>query len=151
MGRMERVIVRVSVLSIVAGLLHGIVTPDHFAEWWGYGLFFLFASFAQVTYGAAPLFARLVEGEPIEEQWSPRKLRVYAWLGIAGNVAIIALYVITRTVGIPFFGPEAGAVETVRPLDVISKLVEVAVVALLVVVLRGAQSPNVGRSSGLAR
>lgn len=137
MGRgTEALILRASVLSIVAGLLHGVVTPDHFAEWWGYGLFFLLASFAQVTYGAVPLFARLVEGEPLERLWTRRKVATFAWLGIAGNVAVIALYVVTRTVGIPFFGPEAGVVEEVRPLDVASKLVEAALIVVLAFVLR---------------
>ena len=137
MGRgTETLILRASVLSIVAGLLHGAVTPNHFAEWWGYGLFFLLASFAQVTYGAVPLFARLVEGEPIERQWSRRKVATYAWLGIAGNAAVIALYVVTRTVGIPLFGPEAGVVEEVRALDVASKLVEAALIVVLALVLR---------------
>jgi hypothetical protein len=31
--------------------------------------------------------------------------------GIAGNLAIVVLYLLTRTVGIPFFGPETGEVE----------------------------------------
>lgn len=137
--RTERLILRAAVLSIVAGLLHGVVTPDHFAEWWGYGLFFLLASFAQVTYGAVPLFARLVEGEPVTAQWTRRRLATFAWLGIAGNVAVILLYVVTRTVGIPFFGPEAGVVEEVRALDVASKLVETALIGLLALVLREAR------------
>ena len=135
----ERLILRASVLSIVAGLVHGIVTPDHFAEWWGYGLFFLLASMAQVTYGAAPLFARMVEGEPVHRLWSRRKVAAYAWVGIAGNLLVILLYVVTRTVGIPFFGPEAGVVEEVRALDVVSKLAEVALIVLLALVLREAR------------
>ena len=144
--RTERLVTRASVLSIVAGLLHGAVTPDHFAEWWGYGLFFLLASFAQVTYGAVPLFARLVEGEPLTVQWPRRKLATYAWLGIAGNAAVILLYVVTRTLGIPFLGPEAGVVEAIRPLDVASKLVEVAVILLLALILRDARPSSARRA-----
>lgn len=135
MDRAERILLRVAWLSIAAGLVHGIVTPDHFAEWWGYGLFFLFASFAQVLYGAVPLFARLVEGEPLMTQWSQARLRAYCITGVAGNVAIILLYVVTRTVGIPFFGPAAGVVEEVRVLDVVSKLLEVGVIAGLALLL----------------
>lgn len=135
MDHAERVLLRVAWLSIAAGLVHGIVTPDHFAEWWGYGLFFLLASFAQVIYGAAPLFARLVEGEPLTTQWSAAKLRAYCIAGVAGNVLIIALYIVTRTVGIPFFGPAAGVVEEVRVLDVVSKLLEVGVIAGLALIL----------------
>lgn len=134
--RTERLLQRASVLSIVAGLLHGVVTPDHFAEWWGYGLFFLLASFAQVTYGAVPLFARVVEGEPVTAQWTRRKVATFAWLGIAGNAAVLLLYIVTRTVGIPFLGPAAGVVEEVRALDVASKLAEVALIVVLALTLR---------------
>lgn len=135
----EAWLLRVAVLSIAAGLVHAVVTPDHFAEWWGYGLFFLFASFAQVAYGAVPLFARLVEGEPLDRLWPRARVVVYCWLGIAGNVAIILLYVVTRTVGIPLFGPEAGVVEEVRTLDVVSKLLELGVITGLSVLLRASK------------
>jgi hypothetical protein len=43
-------------LSLVAGLVHLGVAPEHFEEWWGYGVFFLVASAAQVFY--VPLLVR---------------------------------------------------------------------------------------------
>lgn len=132
----DRLLLRASVLSAAAGLVHGIVAPDHFAEWWGYGAFFLAASFAQVGYGAVPIFSRLVEGASIVERWPRGRVRAFAWAGIVGNVAIVALYVVTRTVGIPFFGPEAGVVEEIRALDVVSKGIELGIVVTLVLVLR---------------
>src|SRR5688500_14838856 len=124
----EKLLVRVCALSIAAGLIHGLVTPDHFEEWWGYGVFFLVAALAQSFYGAVPLFTRMVEGESVLARWRPGRLRAYLWAGILGNVAIIALYAVTRIVGIPFFGPEAGEVEAVRMIDVVSKLLEVGVI-----------------------
>lgn len=131
MSESPAMLVRVAALSLVAGLLHGIVAPAHFDEWWGYGLFFLFASLAQSIYGAALLLTRLVQGAWLTELTTPSQRRTFYLAGIVGNVAIVALYVVTRTVGIPFFGPEAGAVEEVRALDVASKLVEAALVVLL--------------------
>jgi hypothetical protein len=137
----ERTLYRVCALSIVAGLIHGIVTPDHVAEWWGYGLFFLVAGISQSGYGAIPLFTRMVEGESVLSRWRPERYRAYLWAGIAGNAAIIALYVVTRTIGIPFFGPEAGVVEPVRALDIISKLLEVGVIVGLLGLLRHHPNP----------
>jgi hypothetical protein len=116
--------------------VHGIVTPDHFAEWWGYGLFFVAAAFAQSGYGAIVLFTRMVEGASIMERWRPARVRAYLWAGVLGNVAIILLWLVTRTVGIPFFGPEAGRVEPVRFLDATSKVLEVGIVVGLALLVR---------------
>lgn len=57
--------------------------------------------------------------------------RIYYLLGVAGNAAIVALYLATRTVGIPLFGPEAGEVEPVGVIDVISKVAELTLIAVL--------------------
>lgn len=132
----EKLLLRACVLSLVAGLIHGIVTPDHFAEWWGYGLFFILAAFVQAGYGAIPLFRRMVEGEGILTGWAPSKVRAFVWIGILGNAATILLWLVTRTVGIPLLGPEAGVVEDVGFWDSLSKLVEVALVVALVLLLR---------------
>jgi hypothetical protein len=57
--------------------------------------------------------------------------------GIVGNSAIILLYLVTRTIGIPFFGPEAGEIEEVSLLDVGATVAEaMLVVALGVLLLR---------------
>ncbi len=42
-------------LSIVAGYIHFLVMPEHFAEWWGYGVVFLAIALAQVAYGGVLL------------------------------------------------------------------------------------------------
>jgi hypothetical protein len=56
-------------------------------------------------------------------------------LGIVGNLALIALWAWTRTIGIPFVGPGAGEVEPVSALDVVAKVVEGGLIALLIVLL----------------
>ena len=113
----------VAALSFLAALIHLWVTPEHFEEWWGYGMFFLVAAVSQVVY------------VPVLLNWPNRTVLL---LGIAGNSAIVLLYLLTRVVGIPFFGPEAGEVEEVGIIDVCATMSEVAlVVALVALVLLG--------------
>lgn len=106
-------------LSLIAALIHIWVMPEHTAEWWGYGLFFLIVAMGQALYSIAVLC-------------TPRPWIVL--LGIAGNLAIIAFYLVTRTVGIPFFGPNAGEREAVGPLDLGSKVIELVLVIVLLAV-----------------
>jgi hypothetical protein len=79
-------------LSLVAVLIHLWVAPEQFEEWWGYGAFFLVPAVAQVLY--VPLLLR----------WPNRAILL---LGLGGNLAIVSLHLLTRAVGIPFFGPHA--------------------------------------------
>jgi hypothetical protein len=39
--RPKGVLYTVAALSLLAGLIHLWVMPEHFEEWWGYGTFFL--------------------------------------------------------------------------------------------------------------
>lgn len=117
----------------MAGAIHGGVTPDHFAEWWGYGLFFTFAGTAQVLFGLA-LLTDAINPKDTGPDWR-RWMRWAYWAGIVGNVLIIGLYLVTRTVGIPLLGPEAGQVEDVDPIDIVSKATEAALIVTLVVLL----------------
>jgi hypothetical protein len=110
------VLYTVASLSLIAGLIHLWVMPEHFQEWWGYGTFFLVAALAQVAY--VPLLLR----------WPNRTVLV---LGIVGNSAIVLLYLLTRGVGIPLFGPEAGEIEEVGIIDVCATSSEAALVVAL--------------------
>ncbi len=109
-------------LSMLAGVIHLVVAPDHLAEWLGYGLFFIISSSAQIFYAVLLL-----------TQMLNRRLLV---AGILGNSSIIVLYLITRTFGIPFFGPHAGMVEAIGGLDILSKIDELALILCLVILLR---------------
>ena len=126
-GRPEPLFLYVAAaLSLVAALAHLWVMPEHFKEWWGYGTFFLVAALAQALY--VPLLLR-------------RPSRTVLLLGVGGNLAIILLYVLTRTVGVPLFGPEAGEVEEVRFVDVCATTSEVGIaVALGALLLRNLSS-----------
>ena len=114
--RPRGVLPAVAALSLMAGLIHLWVVPEHLEEWWGYGAFFLVAAAAQVVY------------VPILLRWPNRTVLL---LGIAGNSAIVLLYLLTRVVGIPLFGPEAGEVEGVGIIDVCATVSEAAIVVAL--------------------
>jgi hypothetical protein len=95
-------------LSVGAAAIHFAVVFEHFAEYTLYGVFFLVISWAQVIWPAVLL-------------WRPSRL--WLWLGIAGNAIVIAVYVASRTVGLPF-GPDLHNAEAVGALDVVSCVLE---------------------------
>ena len=122
-ARPARVLYAAAALSLLAALIHLWVTPEHFEEWWGYGAFFLVAALAQVLY--VPLLLS-------------RPTRPVLLLGIGSNLAIVVLYLLTRTVGIPLFGPAAGETEGVGLVDSCATASEVGIaVALGAALLRG--------------
>ena len=113
----------VAALSLLAAMIHIWVMPEHFEEWWGYGTFFLVAAFAQGLYAPGLLL------------WPNR---VILLAGVAGNLAIVILWLVTRTSGIPLFGPHAGDIEEMGTLDLVCTLAEVGIIAGLgVLVMRG--------------
>ena len=52
-------------------------------------------------------------------------------LGMIGNSAIVLMWLVTRVVGIPLFGPEAWEVEKVGPIDACATASEAAIVVAL--------------------
>lgn len=114
-----------AILSFAAGGLHLMAGPEHLLEWWAYGLFFFAAAAIQAAYGLV-LFTQGIEGWG---GWHAVRDRVYL-AGIFGNLAIIALWIVSRTVGVPV-GPESFEPESFGVLDGASKAVEVVLVALL--------------------
>ena len=120
----------VSVLSLIAALAHLWVMPEHFGEWWGYGVFFLAAALAQGSYGLALL-----------RRGSPG--RAVLLLGLVGNLALVVLYAVTRTAGVPFLGPHAGEVEAMGALGLFAVSAEAALVVALAVLLRPERRPAV--------
>ena len=139
----RRFVMRVTVgMTLGAALVHVWAMPGHFAEWWGYGVFFLLVAVAQGLYGLALL---------------ARPGRALFFLGIVGNLAVVSLYVVTRTVGVPFFGPHAGEVEAVGIADSVATGLEVALVVALGALSWMARLPDVSspvgplQGSGVAR
>lgn len=117
-------------LSLVAGLLHVWAMPQHYAEWWGYGAFFLVVAVAQVLLSDGLLY---------------RPRRRFLLAGVVGNLAVITLYIVTRTSGIPYFGPHAGDVEEVGGIDLAATIVETVLVIGLVALSRISSSFEASR------
>ncbi len=134
-------------LSLAAGISHGLNVGEHLREWWGYGAFFLFAAAAQVFFG----LILMVQPWRYDETGGLRKGDRYARMvyltGIVASCVFIALYVVTRTVGIPFLGPEAGRVEPLTGLGLATKVLEASLVILLIALLRGMGAEAAARSA----
>jgi hypothetical protein len=106
-------IVLVALASFGCSVIHGMVCPDHFHEATLYGVFFAVAATLQAAWGVAVL-------------WRPaRPLFV---IGAAGNLAVVVLWVVTRTVGLPV-GPDVWRPEAVSGLDALATAMELVVVA----------------------
>ncbi|MGH3303323.1 MAG: hypothetical protein ACRDOK_16900 [Streptosporangiaceae bacterium] len=103
----------VAALSVGAAAIHLAVVFEHFADYALYGVFFLVISWAQMIWLAVLLW---------------RLSRLWLWLGIAGNAIVIAVYVASRTVGLPF-GPDVHHAESVGALDVVSCVLEFGLMA----------------------
>jgi len=131
-SRRRRIEKFVGVCVIVSGSTHGLVTQEHFQEWWGYGVFFLATSVCLIGFGLALIT------DAIDPRYMPgdvRRIRrlMYA-IGAIGNASILGLYLLTRTVGVPL-GPGSGSVESVGVVDVVAKTAELLAVAGLVVLV----------------
>jgi hypothetical protein len=135
----RRLVFWAATLSIGGGLVHALATGEHLAEWWGYGVFFIFAALAQICCGLIyfiqPWRYDETGGNRSDEEAAPYG-RPWFLAGIAGNSAIILLFLITRTVGIPFFGPGAGQAEPLTLLGVLSVIIETGIVACLTLAVR---------------
>jgi hypothetical protein len=102
-------------LSFVAAAIHLAQTDPHVREWWAYGAFFIAAAVGQAALGVLVL------------------RRTPPWLvltGIAGNLAIVGMYVLSRTNGAPM-GPHAGRPEGAGALDVACAVAELAAIVVL--------------------
>jgi hypothetical protein len=100
-------------LSVGAAAIHFAVVFAHFEEYTLYGVFFLVLSWAQLIWPAVLV-------------WRPS--RPWLWAGIGGNAIVLAVYVASRTVGLPF-GPDLHNTESVGGLDVVSCVLEAGLIA----------------------
>ncbi len=106
-------------LSLAVALIHFWAMPEHMLEWWGYGVFFLAVALAQGFFAVALM------------RWPGAPLCVG---GVLFNVAIVAMYVVTRTSGIPL-GPQAAMIEDPGILDMTATVLEVGIIFALVTML----------------
>src|SRR4051794_2635732 len=103
-------------LSLSSAIAHFGVAKPHWEEWWAHGGFFLVCGAAQAVFAAVILL------------W-PRASLLLA--GIAGNLAVVSLYVYSRTNGPPI-GPHEGVPEPAGYYDMTTAAGELVLVALLV-------------------
>jgi hypothetical protein len=102
-------------LSLLVAWSHFAYMFEHFRDWWAYGVFFLAMGIGQGLFAAALL---------------RRPSRWVVLTGLAGNLAIVGMYILSRTWAIPL-GPHAGVVERARPGDLITTAGEIVLVVLL--------------------
>jgi hypothetical protein len=108
-----------ALLSLFAGWVHLAYTSSHWRDWWAYGLFFLATGIGQAL--LAPVLLRW------PKPW-------VALAGIAGNLAIVGMFVQSRTIGVPL-GPHTGVAERTGVIDLATTGAEIATVALLLVLV----------------
>ena len=118
------------VCVIASGGIHGLVAPQHFQEWWGYGVFFLATATCLIGFGLA-LLTDAIDPRYLAGDLHRLRRVMYA-LGAIANAGILGLYALTRTAGIPL-GPGSGLVEPVGVIDLVAKTTEVLALAGLVV------------------
>ncbi|MFI6322707.1 hypothetical protein ACIBG8_34565 [Nonomuraea sp. NPDC050556] len=79
-----------AILSAGAAAIHFAAMGEHFALAWTHGAFFAAVGWAQLVWSGAVLV---------------RPSRTVALAGIAGNLLVVAVWAVSRTVGVPFGGP----------------------------------------------
>lgn len=113
--------------SFAAALVHGSVIGVHLREYWAFGLFFAIVA-------------------PLQAAWAivavrhPER-RGLLVAGLAGNLAVIVIWVGSRTVGLPI-GPTPFTPEAVGAKDLLATYEQCAVVLLTALVLRDRLAPS---------
>ena len=113
----------VAVACVVAGSVHAFVGPEHFREGLRFGLFFVVLCAAQFAMAIGVLTrpsARLVETVAL------------------ASVLVVALWIVTRTVALPF---GLDVVEPVGLLDALSSTAEIVAAAACLAWLRTGGTP----------
>ena len=126
---MQRMIYTAEILSLGLALVYLWVAQERYAEWWGFGAFFLALGMFQGLYclGLSHLGGRLS----------------FLVGGIAANLSVVALWAMTRTVGTPYIrttGIESselrlGKTEGVGLLDLGATTMEVAIIVVLTMMI----------------
>ncbi len=114
--------------TVLAGVLHLVIVPEHWAHAPAHGLFFLIVGILQIVWGV------LV--------WRQPSTRLY-YIGVVMAGWLIVLYVITRLLPAPFgHGPEG-----VQAIDIVCKLCEgLGMLTLAILIFQGIVL-NVNRAS----
>jgi hypothetical protein len=128
----ENVVLIACGLAWGAALIHVQAAVDHLDEYWLYALFFALLAAAQLLWGAA-LYR------------SPGRHLLVA--GAIGSLMVVALWVVSRTSGLPI-GPDAGSAESLGLLDSVASADEVALAVLAALQLRPPPKGRLARGAG---
>ena len=109
----------ITVLAIASGIIHILLIPEHAMESLIFGTFFGISGAALIAYAIIVIISD--------------KKGIY-YLGIAGAIILIGLYLFTRLVTVPF-SPEGG-VEKISIVDIVTKIVEAMMLSVLIYLLR---------------
>jgi len=118
--RSERTMLLVA-LALAAGVIHGRALFDHATHYWLFGLFFGVLTYAQV------LWAFGIYRRPDDRRW--------LMPAAVGSLAIVAIWLVTRTVGLPI-GPWAGRAEPFGIADIAATIDELVLAAVIIAMLR---------------
>lgn len=110
-----------AVTSVLAGLIHYAVVPEHRAEWWMFAVFFTLLGIFEIVWAVA-IWAAPTRGLLL--------------LGVLVNVATLILWAVTRTAGLPF-GPEPGEPEAIGIADAVCVVAELVTVGTTLFALSG--------------
>jgi hypothetical protein len=130
----EEIVLYLASFSLVAGIIHLVASVDHFEHVWWYGAFFVLLAAFQLAWGIR-VFRRPTPGILL--------------LGAAVSAVVVAIWIVSRTVGVPF-GPEAWDPETVGAIDVGATVDELAIIGLVWPSLRGGPTPAFGSAARFA-
>ena len=95
--------------SLAAGFVHAAVVPEH-RQWWPSAVFFGTLAVFQLWWGVLAVTLRPVK-------------HLFVGLGVAVNAGSIALWLLSRTVGVPL-GPQRGVPEAFSRTDVLAATLE---------------------------
>jgi hypothetical protein len=110
-----------AVLAAASGVIHIEAAIAHTSHWWLFGVFFAGLAYAQLGWALVVYRGR-------------RDARLLD-AAIYVSLAVVGIWLLSRTVGLPV-GPWAGDAEAVGVSDTVATLDELALVALLTMVLR---------------
>jgi hypothetical protein len=120
--------------SLGAGLIHLAVVREHMDHWVLHGVFFTVLGTVQLGWGVAALARDRV---PV-----PR-------LATAGTLSVVALWLLSRTAGLPV-GPGAGVPEPVGRPDLLALLLHAVVVGAVLLAVRTSTSQSSAARGGTA-
>lgn len=107
----ERIVGAACGISVAASMIHASYIVPHFREYWLFGLFFVFSAVFQLVWGMVV--------------WNRRSDRALLSAGAVVNLAIVVLWIVTRTVGLPI-GPDPGQTEVAGLHDILASVDEIA-------------------------